>query len=351
MTVDPDRAARLHPNERRKIVRSLQVYEQHGKTHSQLLEKQKEDEGSALGGGLRFPRDRICIIEVFSEQEILIKRCNKRVDKMIARGMVKELQDFHQNYNKTRVREGKEVDYTTGIFQSIGFKEFHEYLVLGQDERESDGGKEMFDKCAELLKIATRQYSKKQARWMRRRFLLDEREAPHVYRVDSSKPELWQEIVFNPALDIVNAFVEEKEPSAKPLEKISHEHSFEDLRRTIHCDLCERDFKGLEQYKQHVNGKRHKKNVKVKAATKVVRTKYVLKLESFDDSNKAEAVKELKNALDIPISDILEKMKNVPAEIADVKGEGRAKEIVEKMKMFNVQMAVQKVAYESSGME
>ena len=39
----------------------------------------------------------------------------------------------------------REIDYTTGIFQSIGFKEFHSYLILSEDEKNSEKGKLLFD--------------------------------------------------------------------------------------------------------------------------------------------------------------------------------------------------------------
>lgn len=40
----------------------------------------------------------------------------------------------------------RELDYTTGIFQSIGFKEFHEYLILPEEEKHSEKGKLLFEK-------------------------------------------------------------------------------------------------------------------------------------------------------------------------------------------------------------
>lgn len=52
---DPLMADRLHPNNRRKILRSLEVLEQNGRRHSEILtEQQGSDGGSASGGGLRF---------------------------------------------------------------------------------------------------------------------------------------------------------------------------------------------------------------------------------------------------------------------------------------------------------
>jgi len=83
-------------------------------------------------------------------------------------GMVEELEDFHERYNELRLNElnssedseKKRISYTAGIFQSIGFKEFHPYLVLSAEERKSSEGEELFKKGVEYLKIVTRQYAK-----------------------------------------------------------------------------------------------------------------------------------------------------------------------------------------------
>ena len=52
---------------------TFKVWHQHGVTHSQLLGQQ----GGVLGGGLRFPANRICIIEVWSDQKVLDERCDR----------------------------------------------------------------------------------------------------------------------------------------------------------------------------------------------------------------------------------------------------------------------------------
>ena len=103
----------------------------------------------------------ICTLVVFwvqCEQEILDQRCDKRVDKMITEGLIEELKSFHLNYNEKR---GEELaDYSVGIFQSIGFKEFHEYLLLNQEDQNSQKGQEKFSEGKQLMMIATRQYAR-----------------------------------------------------------------------------------------------------------------------------------------------------------------------------------------------
>ena len=198
-SVDSERANVLHPKERRKIWRSLQVFSRTGLTHSELLEKKGGSPESGFGGGLRYDKSRICIIEVWSEQSVLETRCDKRVEKMMARGLVKELQDFHEEFNKRRAEEGKwdmtTLSYDKGIWQSIGFKEFHSYLCLSEEERETEEGRRLFSEGVERMKISTRQYSRRQAKWIRRRFLTNIRDSPLVYRVNSSDPKLWKEQV------------------------------------------------------------------------------------------------------------------------------------------------------------
>ena len=47
MAVDPERASQLHPNNIRKISRSLQIFHSTGKTHTALMNEQKEKTGSS----------------------------------------------------------------------------------------------------------------------------------------------------------------------------------------------------------------------------------------------------------------------------------------------------------------
>ena len=101
--VDPDRAKKLHPNDRRKVIRSLQVFIQTGRAHSELIEEQLKSthdvrpgqetaSGSQVGGPLRF-ENTICLW-IQAPSEILEDRIYRRVDKMIEIGLRKELEDF-----------------------------------------------------------------------------------------------------------------------------------------------------------------------------------------------------------------------------------------------------------------
>ncbi|CAF1386951.1 unnamed protein product [Rotaria sordida] len=55
-----------------------------------------------------------------------------------------ELKKFHDEYNQTCTQAEQSYNYTRGIFQAIGFKEFHDYLLLSNIERKSEHGEKVF---------------------------------------------------------------------------------------------------------------------------------------------------------------------------------------------------------------
>ncbi|XP_075969023.1 tRNA dimethylallyltransferase isoform X4 [Anarhichas minor] len=201
--VDPKMAAMLHPNDKRKIARSLQIHEETGVSHSRWLEEQRGQEGGdGLGGPLRYPDP--CIFWLHADMDALDKRLDARVDEMLSAGLVEELRDFHVRYNQQKVHDDSQ-NYQHGIFQSIGFKEFHDYLTAPESssQQEKDA---LRDKGIEALKIATRRYARKQNKWVRNRFLKRPGDnVPVVYGLDVTDVSRWEETVLNPALQILDS--------------------------------------------------------------------------------------------------------------------------------------------------
>lgn len=258
-SVDPERAKDLHPNDRRKILRSLQVFKQEGKLHSEILQDQKKD-GGILGGGLRFPMSQLAILWVQCDQGVLEERCDKRVDKMLSAGLLAEMQDFHKNVNEQRGAP----DYTVGIFQSIGFKEFHNYLMLSPEEQEGPEGQRMFQEGKEQMMLATRQYARKQKKWIRQRFLRGiDRECPPVYGFDASQPSLWDSKVFQPAVDLIQTWMDGGDLSpftaVPPNERA---YSYEESRQMFFCDVCDMHIKGRLSFDDHLKSRKHQKRKK-----------------------------------------------------------------------------------------
>lgn len=253
--VDPCMADTLHPQDKRKIVRSLQVYQQHGQCHSRLLQNQRnQDGGSALGGPLRFKKSIMFWLQC--DKPVLDVRLDDRVDEMLEKGLVNELLDFHKIYNEQRLNE-KTSSYEEGIFQSIGFKEFHEYLILSDEEKSSDDGKKIFEKAIEDMKLVTRQYARKQTKWVINRFLRrPKRQLPPVYGLDATDLNHWAKNVLDPAVNILQSLIKNKTPPVSPM-PIREE--LEDIPETHYCEVCERIFVGRRIWKIHLSSKKHQK--------------------------------------------------------------------------------------------
>ena len=132
---DPDTAARLHPNNRRRIIRAFEVYKTTGKTvteQNELSRKGKEHIEPLLIG-INY-RDR----------EKLYERINLRVDIMLKNGLLEEA--------KTALGENG------GAVQAIGHKELAGFLK----------GECTLNEAAEKLKRQTRRYAKRQLTWFNR---------------------------------------------------------------------------------------------------------------------------------------------------------------------------------------
>ncbi|CAL8111552.1 unnamed protein product [Orchesella dallaii] len=283
--VDPARALKFHPNDRRKIIRSLQIFFRTGKRHSELIEGQwvlssdsenecEQGEDSSgntipssltkkLGGPLRFPNS-ICLW-IQADRTILIKRIEDRVDKMVERGLREELDTYVDEMSK----ENRKWDFQEGQLQSIGVKEFQAYIQLLPEERDSDIGKKCFEEGLERLKIVTRQYAKRQVQWISQRFLKSyRRQLPPVYGLNGNETDdkSWNDKVTLPAIQIVDAHINQNlhmslHMQEKLLPVISDEEG-DLISRT--CEVCGRNLQGSLQWREHMKSAKHWKMVKRK---------------------------------------------------------------------------------------
>uniref|UniRef100_A0A8C2QQH2 tRNA dimethylallyltransferase n=1 Tax=Capra hircus TaxID=9925 RepID=A0A8C2QQH2_CAPHI len=249
--VDPEMAAKLHPHDKRKVARSLQVFEETGISHSEFLHRQHAEEGGGpLGGPLKFPNP--CILWLHAEQTD--ERLDKRVDNMLAAGLLDELRDFHKRYNEKKVAEDSQ-DYQHGIFQSIGFKEFHEYLIT-EGKCAPEIRNQLLKKGIEALKQVTKRYARKQNRWVKNRFLSRPgTSVPPVYGLEVSDVSKWEESVLEPALEIVRSFIQGHKPAATP---VKMPRSETENKRSYHmCELCDRIIIGDREWAAHMKSKSH----------------------------------------------------------------------------------------------
>lgn len=137
--VDPDSAARLHPNDEKRIVRALEVYQSTGKTITQ-----HNLETRAIP-----PRyDALTLALAFEQREDMWSRIDRRVDQMMDQGLVDEVQRL--------LDSGVPAKCTA--MQAIGYKEMAAALLSGGDVRAA----------AEEIQLRSRQYAKRQLTWFKR---------------------------------------------------------------------------------------------------------------------------------------------------------------------------------------
>ncbi|XP_045440761.1 tRNA dimethylallyltransferase isoform X3 [Pipistrellus kuhlii] len=236
-----------------KSTRSLQVFEETGIPHSEFLRRQHAEEGGGpLGGPLKFPNP--CILWLHANQTVLDERLDKRVDDMLAAGLLDELRDFHRRYNQKKVEENSQ-DYQHGIFQSIGFKEFHEYLTT-EGKCTPETGHQLLKKGIEALKQVTKRYARKQNRWIKNRFLSRPGPSvPPIYGLEVSDISKWEESVLEPAFEIVQSFIQGRKPGADPVKMPSGKT--ENKRSSHMCDLCGRIIIGDREWAAHMKSKSH----------------------------------------------------------------------------------------------
>lgn len=135
--VDPQSAQKLHPNDVRRVIRALEVYQRTGETMSSLQKKKAKEKRPYLPLYIGLTRDR-------SE---LYERVNMRVDEMLAQGLVEEVRTILAKYPKQPT-----------ALQALGYKEIVLYLQGQLD----------LEEASELLKRDTRRYAKRQLSWFRR---------------------------------------------------------------------------------------------------------------------------------------------------------------------------------------
>lgn len=140
--IDPDAAANLHPNNDRRIIRALEIYELTGRTLTEqnILSRQNES-----------PFDPVMIGLNYTDRGTLYERINKRVDLMMENGLLDE----------ARGAFDRRTSATDGAVQAIGHKEFFDFFE----------GNITLEEAVELLKRSTRRYAKRQLTW----FLRDSR--------------------------------------------------------------------------------------------------------------------------------------------------------------------------------
>ncbi len=136
--IDFESAERISVNDRKRIIRAIEIFEVTGKPMSEYNKN------------FRIPIDdyNLVMIGLNMDRAELYNRINARVDIMIEEGLIDEVKGLlEMGYNKDLVS-----------MKGIGYKEVVMYLE----------GAISLDKSVELIKQGTRNYAKRQLTWFRR---------------------------------------------------------------------------------------------------------------------------------------------------------------------------------------
>ena len=138
-SIDPESAAALHPNDKKRVIRALEVYRETGKTMSRHNADTR----------LVPPRyEPVYLGLAYADREEMKRIIDLRADRMVAQGLFDEV--------RALVESG--VPRTATAMQAIGYKECLGCLA----------GECTQDEAVAEIKLRSRQYAKRQLTWLRR---------------------------------------------------------------------------------------------------------------------------------------------------------------------------------------
>ena len=135
--IDPLAMEKISQNDKKRIMRVLEIYKATGKTKTQQEEESRKKP-------IEYDYK---VFAINWDRETLYERINRRVDIMIAQGLIEEVQDIIKKYKK----------FPTAM-QGLGYKEVVEYI----------NGNYTKEEMIEKIKMETRRYAKRQLTWFRK---------------------------------------------------------------------------------------------------------------------------------------------------------------------------------------
>lgn len=132
-SLDPDAAAQIPASNRRRVLRAVEVAR-----HSDRLMSQRQ----SSWGRYRSPY-RLCAVGLEMERELLYRRIDRRVDEMVAAGLLEEVRELEPSIRGTTAGE------------ALGYKQMLEVI----------DGRADLENAVETVKRRTRNYAKRQMTW------------------------------------------------------------------------------------------------------------------------------------------------------------------------------------------
>lgn len=154
---DPAQASKIHLNNRRRVIRSLTIQKNTGKTQSETEKEQKHE--------LLYDP---FIIGCTMDRELLYNRINQRVDKMFEDGLEQEIQ--------TLLEQG--VLFSDTCMEGIGYKEWKDYFQ----------GNKTKEEVKQMIQKNSRNFAKRQYTWFKHQMPV------RWYDVTKQEESIWKEI-------------------------------------------------------------------------------------------------------------------------------------------------------------
>tara|TARA_Y100001936_G_scaffold98015_1_gene96368 strand:+ start:663 stop:1571 length:909 start_codon:yes stop_codon:yes gene_type:complete len=133
-SIDPNYALKVHINNKKRLIRALELYETTGKNMSDNFSSENEKSDF---------HDRFFTVYLKMSRPILQKRIVKRTNYMLENGLIEEVKNI--------IDKG----YDVSQLDYIGFDEIASYLIANMSLQEA---------CEKII-IRTRQYAKRQLKW------------------------------------------------------------------------------------------------------------------------------------------------------------------------------------------
>jgi len=158
--IDPESAARIHPNDPQRIQRALEVYEITGRSLSDLYQQQKRDS--------HLPYNVTKIVVAPEDRAVLHERIAFRFKRMLNEGFIDEV---------VALRARGDLNLSLPSMRAVGYRQVWQHL----------DGDLSYDEMVEKGVVATRQLAKRQFTWLR--------SETNVTWFDSQLPNLQEKVL------------------------------------------------------------------------------------------------------------------------------------------------------------
>ncbi|XP_021716425.1 tRNA dimethylallyltransferase 2-like [Chenopodium quinoa] len=282
--LDPVAANRIHPNDHRKIRQYLELFTHSEILPSQLFQGEMTEKWGRLGCNSRY---NCCFVCVDASLPVLDRFVDQRVDRMIEAGLLNEVYDIY-NMN---------TDYTRGLRQAIGVREFEDFLCANISEVRKERNNSFLDTASlnntdvslrqNLLEVSSsssntpdrrlleeaisklKQNTRRLVRRQKRRInRLQTLFGWNIHFVDSTESLLgnsedtWISQVIEPAAKVISSFLNSDVTSASDnTDHLVQKLNERDLWTQYTCKACDKILRGAHEWKQHNQGRGHRKRM------------------------------------------------------------------------------------------